>query len=268
MTSTTSDPSVPERGLRLPSGATMPLLGFGTWQITGEEALQATTAAVEAGYRHIDTATVYGNEREVGSALRAAGTSRDDLFLTTKLPPHRTGAELETLRSSLESLGTDHVDLWLIHWPPNDGIGVDLWRALVRAREEGLARDIGVSNYSLGQIDELTAATGVKPAVNQIEWSPKLFDTSVLDGHREREIVLEGYSALRGGTLEHPVIVKIAERLSRTPAQVIIRWHLQHDVVVIPKSRSRERIFSNADVDAFELTADDVSALDALGGAG
>jgi 2,5-diketo-D-gluconate reductase A len=243
----------------------MPLLGFGTWQITGREALQAVTSAVEAGYRHIDTATVYGNEREVGSALRAVGTDRDSLFVTTKLPPHRRGAEPETLRSSLESLGTDHVDLWLIHWPPNDGVGIDLWKALVRARDEGQARDIGVSNYSLAQIDELVATTGVSPAVNQIEWSPKLFDASILAGHRERGVVLEGYSALRGGTLEHPVIVEIAERLTRTPAQVIIRWHLEHNVVVIPKSRSRERILSNADVGGFELSAEDVRALDSLG---
>jgi len=175
----------------------MPLLGFGTWQITGREALQAVTSAVEAGYRHIDTATVYGNEREVGSALRAVGTDRESLFVTTKLPPHRRGAEPETLRSSLESLGTDHVDLWLIHWPPNDGVGIDLWKALIRARDEGLARDIGVSNYSLAQIEELVATTGVTPAVNQIEWSPKLFDAGILAGHREhlyQRLVVAGRS--------------------------------------------------------------------------
>jgi 2,5-diketo-D-gluconate reductase A len=132
--------------------------------------------------------------------------------------------------------------------------------------EQGLARDIGVSNFDVAMIDELTSATGVAPEVNQIEWSPLLFDATVLDAHRERGVTLEGYSALRGGTLEHPAIVSIAERLGRTPAQVIIRWHLQHGVVVIPKSRQADRIRSNADVAGFELSATDMATLDALGG--
>ena len=246
----------------------MPLLGFGTWQLQGEEASQTTGWALETGYRHIDTATVYGNEAEIGAAVRSSGVERGDVFITTKLPPDRTGAELQTLRKSLQLLDTDYVDLWLIHWTPNRGIGVDLWKAFVAARDEGLARDIGVSNYSLTQMDQLSAATRVTPSVNQIEWSPLLFDRSKLEGHRERGIVLEGYSALRGGTLEHPVIKTMAERLGRTPAQVIIRWHLQHDVVVIPKSRDRERIAANADVDGFALSAEDMAALDALGGSG
>jgi 2,5-diketo-D-gluconate reductase A len=243
----------------------MPLLGFGTWQLTGDEASQATAWALEAGYRHLDTATMYRNEREVGAALTASGLPRPEVFVTTKLSPDRAGARGRTLHQSLELLGTDYVDLWLIHWPPDKGAGVDLWTAFGQAREDGLARNIGVSNYSLGQLDELSAATGVTPAVNQIEWSPLRFDRTELDGHRARGIVLEGYSALRGGTLQHPVIVEIAQRLGRTPAQVIIRWHLQHGVVVIPKSRARERIVSNADVDGFELSAEDVSTLDALG---
>ena len=246
----------------------MPLLGFGTWQLRGEEASQATGWALEIGYRHIDTATVYGNEAEIGAAVLSSGVERGEVFITTKLPPDRTGAELPTLRKSLQLLDTDYVDLWLIHWTPNRGIGVDLWKAFVAARDEGLARDIGVSNYSLTQMDQLSAATRVTPGVNQIEWSPLLFDRSELAGHRERGIVLEGYSALRGGTLQHPTIVAMAERLGRTPAQVIIRWHLQHDVVVIPKSRDRERIAANADVDGFELSAEDMAALDALGGSG
>lgn len=260
-----SRPAVPRLTVALPSGHEMPLLGFGTWQITGEGAEQTVGWALEAGYRHLDTATVYGNEREVGAALGASGLARADVFVTTKLPPNRAGTERKTLRQSLELLGTDYVDLWLIHWPPGAGAGVDLWKALTQARDEELAGDIGVSNYSLAQIDELSAATGVTPAVNQIEWSPLLFDQAVLDGHGKRGIVLEGYSALRGGTLEHPVIVEIAERLGRTPAQVIIRWHLQHGVVVIPKSRARERIASNADIDGFALSVADVGALDALG---
>ena len=255
-----------QRTVRLPSGSGMPLLGFGTWNLRGDDGARAVGWALETGYRHLDTATVYHNEQQVGTAVRESGVDRGGLFLTTKLPPDRVGSELATLRQSLEMLETSYVDLWLIHWTPNSGVGVDLWQAFIAARDERLARHIGVSNYSLSQIDELSATTGVMPAVNQVEWSPLLFDRSQLDGHRERGIVLEGYSALKGGTLEHPVIVEMAERLGRTPAQVIVRWHLQHEVVVIPKSASRERIAANADVDGFELAAEDMAALDALGG--
>jgi 2,5-diketo-D-gluconate reductase A len=258
-------PQLPDDVVTLDSGGRMPLLGFGTWQITEQAAVTATAAALAAGYRHLDTATVYRNEGEVGRALRASGVAREDVFVTTKCPPHLGDQALDTLKRSLELLGTEYVDLWLVHWPAEQGAGVDLWRAFVAAREAGLARDIGVSNYDTAMIDEITSATGVKPAVNQIEWSPLLFDASVLDAHRERGVVLEGYSALRGGTLDHPTVVGIAERLGRTPAQVIIRWHLQHGVVVIPKSVNPERIRSNADVAGFELGAEDMGALDALG---
>ena len=160
----------------------MPLLGFGTWQIKGDDAVRATAAALEAGYRHLDTATVYGNEGEVGRALAESGVARDDVFVTTKCPPSRAGRELDTLRESLDLLGTDHVDLWLIHWPGDGSANVDLWRAFVEAREAGLARDIGVSNFDAALIDEVTDATGVAPAVNQIEWSPLLFDAATLAG--------------------------------------------------------------------------------------
>ncbi len=262
--SANSSPSLPDDSVTLPSGAAMPLLGFGTWQIKGPAATEATAAALEVAYRHLDTATVYGNEAEVGQALRDSGVARDDVFVTTKCPPNRRGEELDTLRQSLEALGTDRVDLWLIHWP-GDGDNVDLWKSFVEARDAGLARDIGVSNFDTAMIDGLASATGVTPAVNQIEWSPLLFDRTVLEEHRARGIALEGYSALRGGTLENPVIGGIAKRLGRTPAQVIIRWHLQHGVIVIPKSRQADRIRSNADVGGFELSPDDLAAIDALG---
>lgn len=261
----TAIPAVPKVSAPLAGGGEMPLLGFGTWQITGGQATGATGWALEAGYRHLDTATVYGNEAEVGAGLARSGVPRPEVFITTKCPPGNAGRELATLERSLELLGTDHVDLWLIHWTPEKGVGASLWQGFIDARSSGLARAIGVSNYSLAEIDELVSATGVTPAVNQIEWSPLLFDRVQLEGHRERGILLEGYSALRGGTLEHPVITAIADRLGRTPAQVIIRWHLEHGVVVIPKSVVRERIFANADVGGFELTADDTAALDALG---
>ena len=263
---TPNEASLTHSGRALPSGRQMPLLGFGTWQLRGEDASLATGWALATGYRHVDTATVYRNEREVGAALEGSGLDRDDIFVTTKIPPDRSGREAQTLNDSLEMLGTDHVDLWLIHWPPDEGgIALETWQALVAARDQGMATDIGVSNYSLDQLDELAAGSGVMPSVNQIEWSPLLFDQATLDGHRERGVVLEGYSALRGGTLEHPAVVAIAERLGRTPAQVIIRWHLQHGVVVIPKSRERERIAANADVDGFALAAPDMTELDSLG---
>lgn len=251
----------------LSSGAAMPLLGFGTWQITGQEAVTATAYALETGYRHLDTATVYRNEPEVGLGLRESGVSRGEVFLTTKCRPELAGRARETLEQSLEALGTDHVDLWLIHSPAaSAGSRIAMWEAFVQARDKGLARDIGVSNHSLAQIDQLVGTTDVRPAVNQIEWSPLLFDAATLEGHRSRGVVLEGYSALRGGTLEHATITGIAERLGRTPAQVIIRWHIQHGTVVIPKSSKTERIRSNADVGGFELSADDMAKLDALGG--
>jgi diketogulonate reductase-like aldo/keto reductase len=255
---------VPHDTVTLENGGAMPLLGFGTWELEGSLAYDAVVTALEHGYRHLDTATVYGNEAEVGQALRDSGVPREEVFLTTKCPPHRAGHELETLRESLASLGTDHVDLWLVHWPGDDNVA--LWRAMVVARAVGLARDIGVSNFDAELLDEVTDATGVRPAVNQIEWSPLLFDPKTLAAHRERGVVLEGYSALRGGALEHPAITAIAERLGRTPAQVIVRWHLQHDVVVIPRSSKADRIRSNAAVTGFALTDDDMATLDALAG--
>ena len=256
---------VPTDDVALPSGGRMPLLGFGTWQLTGQSAVTATAAALEAGYRHIDTATVYGNEEEVGRALADSGVPRDEVFLTTKCPPNRAGAELETLRRSLDLLGTDSVDLWLVHWPGDADLG-SIWQAFTEARQQGQARDIGVSNFNAGQIDSVERATGVRPAVNQIEWSPLLHDPAVVQAHRDRGVVLEGYSALRGGTLTHSTIVEIAERLGRTPAQVIVRWHLEHGFVVIPKSERPERVRANADVAGFQLSPDDVAALDALAG--
>jgi diketogulonate reductase-like aldo/keto reductase len=259
-------PQLPDQAVALPGGAAMPLLGFGTWQVKGDEAVTATAAALDAGYRHLDTATVYGNEAQVGRALGESGVAREDVFVTTKCPANRGGEERKVLEESLAGLGTDHVDLWLIHWDVHDPAErLAMWRALIAARDEGLARDIGVSNYSVEMIDALESETGVRPAVNQIEWSPFLFDAALLEEHRAREIVLEGYSALRNGTLTDPTITGIPDRLGRTPAQVIIRWHLQHGTVVIPKSVRPARIRSNADVGGFDLTADDMEAIDSLG---
>jgi 2,5-diketo-D-gluconate reductase A len=258
---------VPYESVTLAAGA-MPLLGFGTWQITGPDAVTATVAALEAGYRHLDTATVYRNEAEVGRALAESGVPREDVFLTTKCPPERVGRERETLEQSLDALRTDHLDLWLIHWTVDSADERRaMWEAFVAAQDDGLVRDIGVSNYSPAQIDELADATGVKPTVDQIKWSPLLYDAGLAGELADRGVVLEGYSALRGGTLTDPTITGVAERLGRTPAQVIVRWHLQHGFVAIPKSSKPDRIAANADVSGFELSDDDMAALDGLGAA-
>jgi len=254
-------PPTPDLSVALPSGSRMPLLGFGTWQITGAEATRTTAAALRAGYRHIDTATMYGNEAEIGVALVESGIDRQQVFVTSKLPGNDADDPKGTLAQSLERLKTSYLDLWLIHWPTGDDAKV--WTALADAVAGGLVRDIGVSNFSLEQLD-LLIAQGPTPAVNQIRWSPLLFDASVLAGHRERGVVLEGYSALRGGTLEHPVILDVAERVGRSAAQVIIRWHLQHDIVVIPKSSDEQRIIANAAVTDFALTSEDMARLDGL----
>jgi 2,5-diketo-D-gluconate reductase A len=257
--------AVPTLTAPLPGGSEMPLLGFGTWQLKGQSAHEATLIALQTGYRHVDTATMYQNEAEVGSALASSGLARDEVFVTTKLPPDHVGREMQTLTQSLELMGLDAVDLWLVHWPPAGDAGIGVWRQFLSAREQGKVKDVGVSNYSLNQLDELAEATGAMPAVNQIPWSPLLFDAAVLAGHRERGVVVEGYSGLRGGALENEAVVRIAEQCGRTPAQVIIRWHLQHQVVVIPKSADPGRIAANAAVADFELSADDMAALDRLG---
>lgn len=243
----------------------MPLLGFGTWTLRGELAVPAVRTALECGYRHVDTATMYRNESDVGRALRESGVPRDRVFLTTKCPPSMAGRELATLEASLARLGVDQVDLWLVHSPVRQGSTVDTWRAFVEARDRGWARDIGVSNFDAALVDEVGEATGVVPAVNQIEWSPLLYRPSVVQAHRTRGVVLEGYSGLRGGILDREVVTGIAADLDRTPAQVVLRWHLQHGVVVIPRSAQRDRIRSNADLDGFELSPEQMDALDALG---
>jgi 2,5-diketo-D-gluconate reductase A len=248
----------------LPDGGAMPLLGFGTWQIQGKKAYESVRDALEAGYRHLDTATMYGNEAEVGRALTDSGVPRDEVFVTTKLPPERAGKERATLDASLAALGVAAVDLWLIHWPPNRRRSVPIWREFVAAREQGRARAIGVSNYGIDEIDELIAATGVTPAVNQIRWGPALYDPKLVAQHRERGVVVEGYSPFKTTNLHDPVLTRIAAAHGVDPARVVLRWHVQHEIVVIPKSVTPERIASNAAIDGFALTDDEMAAVDGL----
>jgi diketogulonate reductase-like aldo/keto reductase len=259
--------AVKGESVELVSGTKMPLLGLGTWQARGRDALEAVRKALALGYRHIDTATIYGNEHQVGQALAESGLAREEIFVTTKLPPSRAGEERATLSESLVALRLDHVDLWLIHWPPPGGARPDVWERLLDLQAEGLATEVGVSNYSIRQIDELERATGRLPAVNQIEWGPALFDRDVLAAHRSLGVQLEGYSPLRTTNLRDARLVQIAEAHRRTPAQVVLRWHIEHRIVVIPKSTHAERIAENADIFDFELTRAEMAQLDDLGGA-
>jgi 2,5-diketo-D-gluconate reductase A len=253
-----------ETHVTLPSGVAMPMVGLGTWQLRGQRAYEAVRYALDAGYRHIDTATMYGNEAEIGRALRDSGLPREDVFVTTKLPPGRAGSPRATLMESLRALDTGHVDLWLIHWPPAGRAAPDTWRDLLAARDAGQARAVGVSNYSIGQIDQLIDATGEAPVVNQIPWSPAQYDAKRLAASRERGVVVEGYSPIKGTDLRDRVLVEIASRHGVSVPQVVLRWHLEHGIVVIPKSARPERITSNLDVFGFALAPDEVARIDAL----
>jgi 2,5-diketo-D-gluconate reductase A len=241
--------------VRIGDGIDMPMVGFGTWQLGGRQAYDAVRFALETGYRHIDTATMYGNEAEVGRALRDSGLDRREVFITTKLPPGRFGQERATLTESLRALGTDYVDLWLIHWPPRHGSqSVPAWREFVELRAEGLSRAVGVSNYSPEEIDDLIAATGETPAVDQVSWSPSRHDPDLLAALRKRGIVVEGYSPLKGTRLRDRTLREIADAHGVTSAQVVLRWHLQLGIIVIPRSSRTERIASNFDLFDFSLT--------------
>jgi 2,5-diketo-D-gluconate reductase A len=248
----------------LPGDVAMPLVGLGTWQLRGRRAYEAVSYALEVGYRHLDTATIYGNEAEVGRALHDSGLRRREVFLTTKLPPSSVGRERETIAASLRALGTDDVDLWLVHWPPGDRARLRLWRQFLAIRDQGLVRAVGVSNYSIGQLDELIDASGQAPAVNQIPWSPRQHDPRLLAEHRRRGVVLEGYSPLRGTNLGHRVLTEIAAAHGVTPAQVVLRWHVEHQIPVIPKSATRDRIAANLDLFGFSLSEEEIARIDAL----
>ncbi|GAA2661854.1 aldo/keto reductase [Paractinoplanes durhamensis] len=253
-------PALPLAGTDL----AMPLLGFGTWQLRGESAYKAVRAALDTGYRHIDTATMYGNEAEVGRALADSGVPRDQVFITTKLPPEKAGQERATITESLRALGVDAVDLWLIHWPPSRGRSVGVWREFVAARDAGLVSAIGVSNYDISDISEISDATGVVPAVNQIRFGPTLWDFSLVSAHRELGVVVEGYSPFKTTNLHDPVLTGIAAAHGVDAARVVLRWHVQHEIVVIPKSASPDRVATNFDIAGFSLSAAEMAAVDGL----
>jgi 2,5-diketo-D-gluconate reductase A len=249
----------------LPGGAAMPMVGFGTWPLRGRQACAMVRAALDAGYRHLDTATMYGNEAQVGSALRDSGLDRREVFLTTKLRPSDAGRERAVLRKSLHALDTDYVDLWLVHWPPpRRQLRRQVWNEVLAIQAEGLARAVGVSNFSLAQIDELIFDGAAAPAVNQIHWNPRRYDPSVLAGHRDRGVVLEAYSPLKDTNLGDPVLAEIAAGHQKTPAQVVLRWQLEHEIPVLARSANPDRIVANLDLFSFSLTATEIARIDGL----
>ncbi|WP_221358243.1 aldo/keto reductase [Streptomyces beigongshangae] len=247
----------------------MPQLGFGVWQVPDDEAERAVATALEAGYRSIDTAAIYGNEKGTGRGLASSGIAREELFVTTKLWNTEQGYD-STLRAfdeSLEKLGLDHVDLYLIHWPmPDRDTYVDTYKAFEKIYADGRAKAIGVSNFHPEYLDRLIDATSVVPAVNQIELHPHLQQAEARSHHAAKGIATEAWSPLGQGKglLEVPALVAIARKHDRTPAQVVLRWHLQLGNVVIPKSVTPSRIKENIDVFGFALDDEDIAAISAL----
>jgi 2,5-diketo-D-gluconate reductase A len=251
----------------LPGGGRMPQVGFGTWKLRNDQAGDAVLAALAAGYRHFDTATMYANEAEIGAALASSGVDRAELFVTTKIRPTDAGRAEAILRQSLRALQTEYLDLWLVHWPPSrKGESRQLWNELLEIQASGRVRDVGVSNYTLTEIDDLIRSSGQTPAVNQIDWGPTLYDERELAGHAERGIAVEGYSGLKNTDLDDPVLAKIAAAHGVTVAQVVLRWHLEHNVTVIPKSAQPVRIAANLDLFGFTLSPDELASIDALAG--
>jgi 2,5-diketo-D-gluconate reductase A len=249
--------------LELADGTEMPMLGLGVWQVpNGPECVNAVRWALELGYRHIDTAQAYGNEEAVGRGLHESGVPREEVFITTKFYPARRDPAVEA-EQSLRRLGVDQVDLYIIHWPQRGPTWA--WPGMERARQMGYARSIGVSNFDVREIEEVIAAGTVAPVVNQVQFSPFSYRRALLEACRERGITLESYSSLgTGRLLRDRSVRRIAERVGRTPAQVLLRWCIQRGLPVIPKSTHRERIEENAQIFDFALSDEDIAALDAL----
>jgi 2,5-diketo-D-gluconate reductase A len=261
---------VPVPKIRLNNGVGIPQLGFGVFQIEPDRTAEAVLTAFEAGYRHIDTAQGYNNEEGVGEAIRASGLPRDELFVTTKLANDRHGYDeaISALDESLQRLGLDHVDLFLIHWPrPGQNRYVETWKAFEKIASDGRARAIGVSNFHVPHLKRLAEETATVPAVNQIELHPWLPQTELRAYHRRHGIATEAWSPLaKGGELlADELIVGLAEKYGKTPAQIVLRWHLQLGNIAIPKSVTPSRVRENADIFDVELSDDDVASISELG---
>jgi len=251
------------RGRILADGTVIPLLGLGVWQVPdGPTCVHAVRSALELGYRHIDTAQAYGNESSVGQALRESAVARDEVFITTKFHPGRRDP-LREAAYSIEQLEVDYVDLYLVHWP--GGGATWAWPGMEAARARSYARAIGVSNFDPNELDQVLARATIAPVVDQVHFNPSAYRKALLDACAERDIALEAYSPLgTGAQLGDPVVTGIADRLRRTPAQILLRWCVQRGIPVITKSTHRDRIAENAQVFDFELPANDMAELDAL----
>ena len=247
----------------LADGNEIPLLGLGVWQMAnGSECVNAVRWALELGYRHVDTAQDYGNEESVGKALRESGVAREDVFVTTKFYPGHADP-LAELERSLQRLGIDYVDLYLVHWP--EGGPTWAWPGMERARERGYARSIGVSNFDASELAEVLSSSTVRPVVNQVKFNPFAYRKRLLEACERDDIVLEAYSPLGTGShLASGVVNEVAERLARAPAQILLRWAIERGTPVIPKSAHRDRIAENSQLFDFSLSAEDVAQLDAL----
>jgi 2,5-diketo-D-gluconate reductase A len=252
---------------KLNDGHSIPQLGLGTWPLDDDQAATAVVQALEAGYRHIDTAVKYGNERGVGNGVRASGVDRGELFITTKLDGQYQGNDraIEGLGGALERLGLDYVDLLLIHWPlPQRDEYVSTWKTFERLQAEGKVRSIGVSNFKPAHLDRLMAETGVVPAVNQIQLSPAITRAAEREFHDRHGIVTQSYSPLGGSgapLLSAPVLAQLAEKHGKTPGQLVLRWHIQNGIVAVPKTANPDRMQENLDIFDFALDPQDLAEL-------
>jgi 2,5-diketo-D-gluconate reductase A len=261
-----SSPSQPSVALN--DGNSIPTVGLGVWQTPAADTERAAAAALAAGYRHIDTAAAYGNEAEVGRAVAASGIAREDVFLVTKLwnADHGYDKTLKAFDASIAKLGVDYLDLYLVHWPmPESNTYVDTFKAFAHLRDQGRVRSIGVSNFAPEHLNILIDATGIVPAVNQIELHPLMPQRELRELHASLGVATEAWSPLgQGSLLENPTVTALAEAHGKTPAQVLIRWHIQLGNIVIPKSVNPERIVSNFDVFDFELSEQDMASIASL----
>ncbi|WP_415856687.1 aldo/keto reductase [Sinomonas sp. G460-2] len=264
----TAAPRIP-----LSSGHSIPQIGLGTWPLDNAQAAEVIATALELGYRHVDTAENYGNEEGVGEGLRRSGVPRKDVFVTTKFNRewHSVAGVREAWERSVRRLALDYLDLFLVHWPnPDQGTYVEAWDGLLALREEGKVRSVGVSNFTPAHLDAIIAATGVGPDVDQIQLSPYWTQQAARAYHLGHAIVTESYSPIGQGRdlLAEPAVVAVAEAHGVTPAQAVLRWHTQQGLVAIPKSASPQRLSENLDVFGFDLTREELAALDALDGMG
>ena len=254
--------------IRLNNGIDIPQLGLGVWQVENRDAPKVVKAAIDAGYRSIDTAAIYGNEEGVGIGIRDSGVPRDQLFITTKLWNDQQGAKstLNAFEDSLNKLRLGYVDLYLIHWPtPRANRYVESWKALAEIKNSGRAKSVGVSNFQIAHLERLLGETGIVPSINQVELHPRFQQKALREFHAKHGIVTESWSPLgRGRAMKDPLIAGIAAKHGRTPAQVTLRWHIQNGLVAIPKSVTPARIVENFDVFGFELTNDDMAKIGTL----